>query len=156
MNNASAPNMSGDIRDMMFGFRCTVGQRNRNQAALYLKLMVEELCETIEAQAEDTSPVRNDIEQARILLERSISSLAVVDDVKLFDGGLDVMVVTLGFLHSMGYPVEEGWRIVHTANMAKIDPATGFVRQREDGKVLKPEGWLPPDPALEELLRLAA
>jgi tripartite-type tricarboxylate transporter receptor subunit TctC len=26
-----------------------------------------------------------------------------------------------------------------------IDPATGKVQRREDGKVLKPEGWTPPD-----------
>jgi predicted HAD superfamily Cof-like phosphohydrolase len=29
-------------------------------------------------------------------------------------------------------------------NFAKIDPVTGKVRKREDGKVLKPEGWEPP------------
>jgi predicted HAD superfamily Cof-like phosphohydrolase len=33
-------------------------------------------------------------------------------------------------------------------NFAKIDPATGKVRKREDGKVLKPEGWQPPNLAL--------
>jgi hypothetical protein len=30
-------------------------------------------------------------------------------------------------------------------NFAKIDPTTGLVRKREDGKVLKPEGWTAPD-----------
>jgi hypothetical protein len=30
-------------------------------------------------------------------------------------------------------------------NFAKIDPATGKVRKREDGKVLKPVGWTPPN-----------
>jgi len=30
-------------------------------------------------------------------------------------------------------------------NFAKIDPATGRVNKREDGKVLKPEGWTPPE-----------
>jgi predicted HAD superfamily Cof-like phosphohydrolase len=29
-------------------------------------------------------------------------------------------------------------------NFAKIDSTTGKVRKREDGKVLKPEGWEPP------------
>jgi predicted HAD superfamily Cof-like phosphohydrolase len=29
-------------------------------------------------------------------------------------------------------------------NFAKIDPSTGKVRKREDGKVLKPEGWKAP------------
>jgi predicted HAD superfamily Cof-like phosphohydrolase len=30
-------------------------------------------------------------------------------------------------------------------NFAKIDPTTGKVRKREDGKVLKPEGWTAPE-----------
>jgi predicted HAD superfamily Cof-like phosphohydrolase len=30
-------------------------------------------------------------------------------------------------------------------NFAKIDAETGKVRKREDGKVLKPEGWQPPN-----------
>jgi hypothetical protein len=29
-------------------------------------------------------------------------------------------------------------------NFAKIDPTTGKVIKREDGKVLKPKGWLAP------------
>ena len=29
--------------------------------------------------------------------------------------------------------------------MAKVDPHTGKVSRREDGKILKPEGWKPPD-----------
>ena len=39
-------------------------------------------------------------------------------------------------------------------NFAKIDPDTGKVRKREDGKVLKPEGWQPPNlkPFLEKVI----
>jgi predicted HAD superfamily Cof-like phosphohydrolase len=28
--------------------------------------------------------------------------------------------------------------------MAKVDPVTGKVIRRADGKILKPEGWTPP------------
>jgi hypothetical protein len=31
------------------------------------------------------------------------------------------------------------------SNFAKIDQASGKVLKREDGKVLKPEGWKPPE-----------
>jgi predicted HAD superfamily Cof-like phosphohydrolase len=34
------------------------------------------------------------------------------------------------------------WKEVHRSNMAKLE---GGVRKREDGKILKPEGWTPPD-----------
>ena len=38
------------------------------------------------------------------------------------------------------------------ANPQWIDPETGKVRKREDGKVLKPEGWTPPN--LEPFTRM--
>ncbi len=36
--------------------------------------------------------------------------------------------------------------IVHSANMSKV--INGKVLKRDDGKVIKPEGWLDPQPAL--------
>ena len=35
--------------------------------------------------------------------------------------------------------------VVHAANMAKRDPATGKFIRRDDGKIIKPAGWQPPD-----------
>jgi hypothetical protein len=32
-----------------------------------------------------------------------------------------------------------------STNFAKIDSLTGRVRKREDGKILKPVGWRPPE-----------
>ena len=45
---------------------------------------------------------------------------------------------------------EGAWKEVMDTNFAKIDKETGKVRKREDGKVLKPEGWK--EPKLEEFL----
>jgi hypothetical protein len=39
----------------------------------------------------------------------------------------------------------EAWDEVLRSNRAKIDPLTGAVRKREDGKILKPAGWTAPD-----------
>jgi len=58
---------------------------------------------------------------------------------------LDLIVVLIGYGLSRGWPMNEGWAEVMRSNMAKIDPRTGAVRRREDGKILKPEGWTPPD-----------
>jgi hypothetical protein len=38
-----------------------------------------------------------------------------------------------------------------STNFAKIDKQTGRVRKREDGKVLKPAGWTPPE--LEQFVK---
>lgn len=35
--------------------------------------------------------------------------------------------------------------VVHQANLAKKDPKTNKFIKREDGKIIKPEGWTPPD-----------
>ena len=40
--------------------------------------------------------------------------------------------------------------VVHAANMAKRDPTTGkFIRREDDGKIIKPAGWQPPDVTAE-------
>ena len=60
------------------------------------------------------------------------------------DALIDILVVTVGAIHSMGVDAEGAWKEVFRSNMAKVDPTTGTVRKREDGKVLKPANWEPP------------
>lgn len=72
-------------------------------------------------------------------------ALAKEDNVEIVDALLDILVVTIGALHSFGADAEGGWKEVMRTNFAKIDKETGKVRKREDGKVLKPLGWTPPD-----------
>ena len=66
------------------------------------------------------------------------------DDLECLDALIDILVVTVGAIHSMGADGESAWNEVMRTNFAKIDSVTGKVRKREDGKVLKPEGWQPP------------
>jgi predicted HAD superfamily Cof-like phosphohydrolase len=64
---------------------------------------------------------------------------------EIVDALTDILVVTVGAAHSMGCDAEGAWKEVMRTNFAKIDKDTGKVRKREDGKVLKPIGWTPPD-----------
>lgn len=98
----------------------TVGEFNEAQYKLYLDLMEEEWKEL----------------KAALVLE---------DRVEQLDALLDFIVVTIGAIHSAGMDGEGGWREVIGTNLAKIDKETGKVRKREDGKVLKPLGWTPPN-----------
>ena len=66
------------------------------------------------------------------------------DTVEQLDALIDILVVTMGAIRAGGFDGEGAWREVMDTNFAKIDPTTGKVRKREDGKVLKPEGWEPP------------
>ena len=101
----------------------TVGVENIEQYRLYHELMKEEFQEL-----EDSTTREDDV-----------------------DALIDILVVTIGALHSIGVDVDGAWNEVNRTNVAKIDPATGKVRKREDGKVLKPEGWQPPN--LKQYLR---
>ena len=65
--------------------------------------------------------------------------------VEQLDALIDILVVTIGAIHSAGFDGEGAWKEVMATNFAKVDRETGRVRKREDGKVLKPQGWTPPD-----------
>jgi hypothetical protein len=71
-------------------------------------------------------------------------AVQAADRVEQLDALIDLLVVTTGALHSMGVDAEAAWNEVMQTNFAKIDPETGKVTKRKDGKVLKPEGWKPP------------
>ena len=98
----------------------TVDQDDLDQFMMYVKLITEEVTELGEA-------------------------LTKADDVEVLDALIDILVVTIGAVHSMGADVDGAWKEVMGTNFAKIDRVTGKVRKREDGKVLKPVGWTPPE-----------
>lgn len=92
--------------------------------ALYLNLIDEEYKELLEA----------------VNLEDRIDmATATVDAL------IDILYVTAGALNCLSPNPDEFWEEVHRSNMAKIDPVTGTVLRRADGKVQKPEGWKPPN-----------
>jgi predicted HAD superfamily Cof-like phosphohydrolase len=108
-----------DQRKFMRACDQTVDELNQAQYDMYVRLIDEEFKELQEAIAQD-------------------------DRVAQLDALLDIMVVTSGAVHSMGADGKGGWKEVMRSNFAKVDPRTGKVIKREDGKVLKPQGWEPP------------
>jgi len=74
-----------------------------------------------------------------------IAALNKKDEAEQLDACMDLIWVTLGFCIMKQYDIQGAWDAVVKTNMAKVDPVTGKVRRREDGKILKPEGWTPPD-----------
>jgi predicted HAD superfamily Cof-like phosphohydrolase len=126
--------MSNVFRDQakfMKACEQTVGDSNEDQFKLYLKLIKEEYNELLEAQG----------------LNQNLDRIGYlpVDKVETLDALIDIMVVTIGALQSLGVDAEGAWKEVMSTNFAKIDSLTGRVRKREDGKVMKPTGWQPPE-----------
>jgi predicted HAD superfamily Cof-like phosphohydrolase len=109
----------------------TVENFNQNQFKMYLKLIKEEYNELLEAQG-----LNQNLDRIEYL---------PVDEVETLDALIDILVVTIGAIHSMGSNAEGAWKEVMSTNFAKIDKETGKVRKREDGKVLKPVGWVAPN-----------
>ena len=64
------------------------------------------------------------------------------DTLEMIDALCDIIYVALGSAVEMGVDLAPFWTEVQKANMAK---AGGPVR--EDGKIMKPPGWKPPDHA---------
>ena len=73
------------------------------------------------------------------------TAISEQDRVEQLDALIDILVVTIGAIHSLGADAEGAWKEVMMTNFAKIDRDTGKVRKREDGKVLKPVGWMAPN-----------
>jgi predicted HAD superfamily Cof-like phosphohydrolase len=114
------PNVFKDQATFMRACDQTVSEFNTVQFNLYTKLIEEEFKE----------------------LKVAVDN---VDELETLDALIDILVVTIGAIHSMGADAEGAWKEVMSTNFAKIDHNTGRVRKREDGKVLKPVGWTPPD-----------
>jgi predicted HAD superfamily Cof-like phosphohydrolase len=74
-----------------------------------------------------------------------VEAVIADDKVEQLDALVDILVVTMGAIRAAGWDGEAAWKEVMNTNFAKIDAVTGKVRKREDGKVLKPEGWQAPE-----------
>jgi predicted HAD superfamily Cof-like phosphohydrolase len=107
-----------DVADFMKACGQTVGVPNEQQSGLYWSLIDEEYAEL---------------------------EVAEFDSVGELDAVVDLIVVLVGYAHSRGWNIDAAWEEVHRSNKAKIDPVTGMVTKRSDGKILKPPGWTPPN-----------
>jgi predicted HAD superfamily Cof-like phosphohydrolase len=103
------------------------GQKHANTPApmndlsdLYKKLILEEYTEFIEA-------------------------CMAKDDAEQLDACFDMIWVIVGYMKARGWDCEAAWDEGAKSNLIKIDEKTGKVIRREDGKILKPEGWQPPN-----------
>lgn len=94
--------------------------------ALRAKLVREEACE---------------VEGAALSLTVAQSSEALLDaKAHLLKELADLLYVTYGFADMFNLPLDEAFVEVHLNNMSKLGPGGKPIR-REDGKILKPEGY---------------
>lgn len=67
------------------------------------------------------------------------------DDIETLDGICDSIWVLVGYAHSKGWKIIPAFDEVVRSNMSKVDKTSGKLLKREDGKILKAEGYFPPN-----------
>ena len=88
-------------------------------------------------------------------LDEYIKASLEEDITKQADALVDLMYVLLGTAYLQGIPIGAIWELVHAANMKKVR-----AENPEDSKrgtkfdVVKPEGWVSPEPKITDLLKL--
>lgn len=144
------------LNEQVAEFHVAAGQPNRTaptipddaEIRLRARLIAEEFFETMAA----LFPTPFSLKRAKDIIELVVETAPIsVDLVKLADGLGDLDYVVEGTRLHCGIPGQRVADEIHRSNMAKFGPGS---RIREDGKVLKPPGWTPPD--IEGVLRAVA
>ena len=115
-------NMFQDVKDFQTAVGQNVGQKpefpSADERCLRIRLLEEEFEEYLQGEGKDD-------------LENIAKELA------------DIIYIVCGTAVSYGIPLDRVFDEVHRSNMAKL--VDGKPVRRDDGKILKPEGWTPPD-----------
>ena len=124
------------------GDRARPGEQTTEIKRLRAHLVTEEFFEFLEALG---MPLDEKI-QAKVRKDLDAPVVSSTDLPKLADALADIDYVVEGTRIAFGIHGQDVAEEVHRANMAKLGGP-----RREDGKILKPEGWTPPD--IEGVLR---
>lgn len=115
-------NWYNDVKNFHIAFGQRVGEKpeipDSKERDLRIKLLEEEFGEYLSGEAQD-------------------------DIVEIADALADIIYIACGTAVSYGIPLDKIFEEVHNSNMAKL--VDGKPIYREDGKVMKPTGWQPPN-----------
>jgi hypothetical protein len=67
------------------------------------------------------------------------------NDAEQLDACFDMIWVIVAYAKTRGWDIDKAWDEGAKSNLYKIDSSTGRVIRREDGKILKPNDWQPPN-----------
>lgn len=108
--------------------------------------MYNDVVKFIEACDQDISEINAMLYKTLIEEEfkEFVEAIQNKDEVEQLDACMDMIWVILGFCYMKKFNVNGAWQEVSRSNLDKIDSTTGKVIKREDGKILKPANWKPP------------
>jgi predicted HAD superfamily Cof-like phosphohydrolase len=149
--SGAAPRDADDVREFTSGTGqptpATPELMSEAEVSFIGKMILDEVMElfaTVYAPADAKAALKGFIDSSK-----DIARLDAADTTNLIaeqaDALVDVYYYSLNAACKKGVNLSAIFGIVHAANMAKRDPATGQFLKREDGKVIKPVGWMAPD-----------
>lgn len=119
---------------------------------LWVRMLLSEALEFADAMGcVVTTPGHDLVEKATFDVGLDTVNRRGIDLVEAADALADVLLVDKAAALTLGIPIDQATEIVHVTNMAKLGP-DGQPTRRSDGKVIKPDGWIPPTEALRALL----
>ena len=86
---------------------------------------------------------KSDLAFDRVIADTNIAKISVIGTAMRSQPGIARTMFSV--LAEKGINLSSIFGMVHAANMAKRDPISGKFLKREDGKIIKPKGWKPPN-----------
>jgi len=121
---------------------------NVEQVHFITKMIIDELKEllaTVETPEEYNKFLKETVETTKDVI-RNPSEMSENEIIgEQHDAFVDIYYYSLNCASKNGVNLSSIFKLVHDANMAKRDPESGRFLKREDGKIIKPVGWVEPD-----------
>ena len=126
-----------------------ITEKELNVIKLRLSLVTEEVLELYQAVLNPDSFACTEIEGLFKHIQditKSVESEDLeFDKVEVADALTDIDYINTGSAIAFNVPLEVCFQSVHENNMTKVDPITGLVKRSPEGKILKPDGFIPVD-----------
>jgi predicted HAD superfamily Cof-like phosphohydrolase len=126
-------------------------EMNLHQIDFIMKMVIEEIYEiyaTLITPQMATTRMKNTLQDCKKMELQTYANTEAGKTRRIADqsdGFIDILYYVLNALCKNGVNGDPLFQLVHEANMAKRDPTTLRFMKREDGKILKPLGWVEPN-----------
>ena len=115
---------------------------NFSKVGIFMKTFGQEVKDNPSFSTDKINKLRIDLIKEE--LDELTEAMKNNDLLEVADALTDLLYVIYGAGHAFGIDLDECFKEVHASNMSKLGP-DGKPIKREDGKVLKPDTYFPPD-----------
>ncbi len=120
---------------------------SKDEVIFLIKMVLDEtieLASTVMNHNETISNILKILSDIKVLpkLDSEIESIIISEQA---DALVDIYYYMLNAAAKKNIDISSIFKLVHESNMKKKDPKTNTFLKREDGKIIKPNGWNPPD-----------